>query len=94
MRRCLRLLAARALTIAALAAILNFAAAPAYASRMIFLDTHSDGSFTALRCGDGDMHGDFLISWDAATNTYTFFDLLPQESASVCAKTKSFEQVL
>jgi len=67
-----------------------FGAMPAYASYIVYLDKQSDGSFSGVRCGEGDMHGNFVITWDAGSNTYTFFSLTAQESASICAPTQSF----
>jgi hypothetical protein len=77
------------LTLVAVFIILE--AMPTYASRLVYLDKVENGSFTAIRCSDGDMHGYFVISWNAITNEYTFFDLTSQEAASACAPTQVFE---
>jgi len=78
------------LLLALVTVLMIFGAIPTYASRIVYLDKHQDGSFSGVRCGDGDMHGNFVISWDAGSNTYEFFTLTAQESASICAPTQSF----
>ena len=73
-----------ALLVISVALLLTITARPTYASHFVFMDVMPDGSYSGVRGGDGDMFGDFTMSYDSATGKYRFFSLTREEAAAAC----------
>lgn len=73
-----------AFLVISVALLLTITARPTYASRFVFMDVQSNGSYAGIRCGDGDINGDFTMPYDADTGSYEFFTLTRAEAALAC----------
>ncbi len=70
--------------IALLAICLVAGSVPAYA-RVVIVETSADGrSWAGVRCGDGDINGDFTVSYNANTDEWSFVTLTRAEAAYHC----------